>query len=543
MSDERFCSSPRRKITFMKKSTARRIFGAVFVGLATLSAVSAQSITSFDATPTATGTFPAGINLGGTIDGEYLDANGSHGFLRAPNGTINTFDPPNSGTGTTTVLSHSMNNLGAVVGFYYAGGLAGTNGTGFMRDPSGNFTNVAPPGSTDTQVQLSINDVGQIAGSYFAANAWHGFVFAPPYTAYTSFEVSGALEGIIIGSINNSGEVAGSYTDSTGHLHGFVYNSSTAAVTTFSAPAPNTDLEVSAINDNGVVTGFVETCTISGFTKNCPTFEGFVRQGTTITLFTAASQPLTQGEDINLSGTITGYDCSAGFAVCNGFVRSPAGVITALNVLGAADTEPQGVNALGTVAGIWLDESFTRHGFVATFPAAGPPPSGVGCNGTYNATFMGDLIVLPGQTCNFSGGQINGNVTLLGGTFGVSGATVHGSVAIAGEGTFSVGPSTIITGDLTVALLFAPPSTNQICGTTIRGSVNFEGNDTAVVIGQGTLSCPGNTVGGSVTIIGNAASVIVDGNTITDSLNCAGNRTIAGSGNTAAHKLGQCALF
>src|SRR5207237_1242562 len=47
------------------------------------------------------GTFAANINPAGAIPGTYIDANGvSHGFLRAADGTITTFDAPGAGTGS-----------------------------------------------------------------------------------------------------------------------------------------------------------------------------------------------------------------------------------------------------------------------------------------------------------------------------------------------------------------------------------------------------------------------------------------------------------
>src|SRR5205814_5201693 len=48
------------------------------------------------------GTQALGINAGGTITGFYADATpNSHGFVRAPDGTITVFDAPGAGTGNT----------------------------------------------------------------------------------------------------------------------------------------------------------------------------------------------------------------------------------------------------------------------------------------------------------------------------------------------------------------------------------------------------------------------------------------------------------
>jgi hypothetical protein len=62
------------------------------------------TITTFDIPGAGTGpgqgTVPEAINTPGTIMGNYFDANGvSHGFIRANYGAINLFDVPGAGTG------------------------------------------------------------------------------------------------------------------------------------------------------------------------------------------------------------------------------------------------------------------------------------------------------------------------------------------------------------------------------------------------------------------------------------------------------------
>ena len=56
------------------------------------------TITTFDVSTGAVfGTSPSGINPAGAITGYYCDAVTCHGFLRAPDGTVTTFDFPGSG--------------------------------------------------------------------------------------------------------------------------------------------------------------------------------------------------------------------------------------------------------------------------------------------------------------------------------------------------------------------------------------------------------------------------------------------------------------
>jgi len=76
-------------------------------------------ITAFDAPGAGTGagqgTQAIGINGFGEIMGYYYDSSGvSHGFLRAPNGTIITFDPQ----GSTGTIAWGFNLEGAITGYY-----------------------------------------------------------------------------------------------------------------------------------------------------------------------------------------------------------------------------------------------------------------------------------------------------------------------------------------------------------------------------------------------------------------------------------------
>jgi hypothetical protein len=60
---------------------------AALVGLVTLAAAYAETITTFDM-PNSTSTQPAAINAKGQITGVYVDAVGRHCFLRQSDGTL-----------------------------------------------------------------------------------------------------------------------------------------------------------------------------------------------------------------------------------------------------------------------------------------------------------------------------------------------------------------------------------------------------------------------------------------------------------------------
>ena len=86
------------------------------------------AITTFDVPGAGTGAFqgtlvfgPSGaISAAGTILGNYIDASYAvHGFVRAPNGAITSFDAPGAGTGPGQgTFPASFNPAGAIVGSY-----------------------------------------------------------------------------------------------------------------------------------------------------------------------------------------------------------------------------------------------------------------------------------------------------------------------------------------------------------------------------------------------------------------------------------------
>jgi len=81
------------------------------------------------------GTQAVATNQAGITEGNFIDASFvAHGFIRTPDGTITTFDPPGAGTGAGqgTIGPSSINVSGAVTGFYVdASGVY----HGFVRTP------------------------------------------------------------------------------------------------------------------------------------------------------------------------------------------------------------------------------------------------------------------------------------------------------------------------------------------------------------------------------------------------------------------------
>jgi hypothetical protein len=189
------------------------------------------------------GTFTAstgGLNPAGAIVGGYLDAsNVNHGFVRAPDGTFTTFEVPGAGTGSGQgTLPGFINPGGAATGFINPAGTvtgayidASNVFHGFVRAPNGAITTFDVPGAGTGSGQgtiggSGINPAGAVTGEYLdASNVFHGFVRAPN-GVITTFDPPGAGtgpgQGTIVNCINPAGAIVGNYLDSSNVFHGFL---------------------------------------------------------------------------------------------------------------------------------------------------------------------------------------------------------------------------------------------------------------------------------------------------------------------------------
>jgi predicted membrane protein len=350
----------------------------------------AQAFTPFDVPGAGTGknqgTLPVSINSAGMITGFYYDANGlAHGFVRASDSTITSFDAPTSVKGTFAI---SINTGGQIVGFYLD---AGENPHGFVRAASKPYkvTTFDASGAGTGTSPISINSLGQITGVWFdTANVYHGFVRAAskPYKV-TTFDTPGAGTGTYQGTkptnINTAGVVTGMYSDESYLYHGFV-RAADGTITPFSAPGASTgtaklhrDLGTipASINTAGAITG--------SYTDAKDARHGFVRAADgTITTFSAAGAVTnrkviqgTAGFSVNDSTIITGAYLDAS-GILQGFVRAADGTITPFSAPGAANgpsllkgTGGLSINETGYITGAYTDAKGVAHGYLLA-PAA-----------------------------------------------------------------------------------------------------------------------------------------------------------------------------
>jgi hypothetical protein len=358
----------------MKKLTQAALFAALAVSFPALA--HNPPIVVFDA-PGAleapgSGTLAVGINFWGEIAGEYFDANGTaHGFIRTPDGTFKSFDPP----GSVYTLVYGLNLEGAITGSYYD---ASFFEHGYLRASNGTFTSFDPAPSQGTE-SLSINDFGEISGDYFdAAGVPHGFVRSANGTI-TTYDIPGATLGVFPGVLTGltaNGTVSGDYHVPDGSAtppydsHGYL-RSASGKITSFDVPGAG-DTFFSSINDEETVAGF-------WVVAHGDVEHGFVRTAAgRFTSFdvpgagtgTGATQQGTEPSNINDLGVVVGDYLDAN-SVAHGFSRACDGAFNTFDAPGAGSLPFQGLgtfpisnNLAGAITGYFIDANGVYHGFL-----------------------------------------------------------------------------------------------------------------------------------------------------------------------------------
>ncbi len=460
----------------------------------------------------------------------------------------------------TSVYGQSLPSLTPAINVNYS--LAG-----FVNSDSASVVSGAPALSTTATASSSAGayPITVSTGSLAAAN--YSFLYVNG-----TLTIQQAAATISVGNIPSSAVYGGSFTAT------YAY-SGTGTPTESVASSTTTVCTVSGNTVKYVGTG---TCTLqasAGATTNNAAVKGVLQSFSvskaTLTVTATNASRAFGAANPTFAVTYSGFVNSDTSAVLSG---SPT-VTTTATTTSLPGTYPITASQ-GTLAA--ANYTFTFVNGTLTVTATGSvPASSTTCNGAYTGTFKGNLTVSTGQNCVFVGGGASGNITETGGNLTLDGSTVGGSVTITG-GTFSIGSSNTIKGSLQIESLPSGSATNQVCGAKISGSLQFESNKSAVLLGSGS-ACAGNVIGSSVQVISNSAAVTMDGNnvsgslqvesnsgaTTTDSntvggavqiisntgavqvftnvikgaLQCQSNSSITGSGNTAASKTGQCAAF
>jgi uncharacterized membrane protein len=214
---------------------------------------------------------------------------------------------------------------------------------------------------------LSINDPGDIVGTYQESDGVaHGFIYT--HGAYITIDppdsVSTPLCRDCIGSpihpaqrINNAGVVIGNYFDSSFTEHFFSYYK--GAFTNINPPglmsSPTTNIgSLTSINASGRFVGYFDSTVL-------PVSQGFLYDHGTLTIIDFPGAFKNWATGINDAGQIAGYYNLNGSV--NGFLYD-RGVITTINPSGSIETSSAGINNRGQIIGRYLDANRAGHGFL-----------------------------------------------------------------------------------------------------------------------------------------------------------------------------------
>jgi hypothetical protein len=311
------------------------------------------------------------------------------GFIRDPSGALTFVD-----TGTIA----AVNNAGQTAGTLY---LQAAGNQGFLRDASGTVTLFGLSGGNVTGLTVyNLNNSGQVAGSYGDTTSVgaHGFIRDASGT-FMTFDAGDPAQyagsgGTLVFGLNNLGQAAGTVRLVTGDM-GFI-RSTAGAITTFNAPgAFQTD--AGPINDAGQVAGTYEDASGSQ--------HGFLRSASgAFTLFDITGSTSLVVRGMNQAGEVVGFYTTDRFAEFpHGFLRDPSGTITSFDVPGALSTFPEVINNLGEVAGYFEDanrqnEVFLRDasGAYTMFTTGFPLDTVDGLNDS--GQIVGNVLPEPGST-------------------------------------------------------------------------------------------------------------------------------------------------
>jgi hypothetical protein len=299
------------------------------------------------------------------------------------------------------------------------------------------FQDIINPADPTFNQELGINNSGLIAGYFGSGAAGHpnqGYTTVPPYTSFTPEDFPGSVQTQVTG-LNNIGTTVGFWSDQNNvnmvnNNFGFVNMGGQGGMfTNVNNPATGTGPAINqllGVNDHNVAVGFYVD--MAGNTHGYTYTIGAVNPFSANIDFPVVGVGTTTAAAINNAGEIVGFYVSKG--VTHGFVDN-GGVFTALDALGAMDTNLLGLNNLGEAVGFDVDMAGAMHGVVCSVTALTcqqvDDPFGIGTT-TFNG--VNDL----GQIVGF---YVNG----MGNTIGllVNAVPEPGSLTLLAGGLFTLG--------------------------------------------------------------------------------------------------------
>lgn len=364
----------------MQATSLMRVAMLTFVVVLTIAiqpSAQSQTYTTFDPAGSIS-TSPADINPAGAITGTYQDANSAyHGFLRAADGTITTFDAPGAliapyvGTSASVITPQ-----GSIAGTYTD---ANFNQHMYLRAKGGTINNVEFPIAIGYFYGgFAASSSGAVAGSFYDSNFNpHGFVravngnitvFDFPADFLESFFAAPVVTGI-----NPAGTIVGNYQDSGFSYHGFL-RTVDGTLTSFDAPNVFPGIlfggtNPGSINDSGTIAGFYNDINEEG------TLRGFLLASDGTYRIFDVPQPAAFGVNASVNpsaavvGSTSSFSCSGFICFSNppaSFLRTATGTVSQLSYpgTGVQGTSAISINPVGKITGNYTDAASVQHGFL-----------------------------------------------------------------------------------------------------------------------------------------------------------------------------------
>jgi probable HAF family extracellular repeat protein len=201
-----------------------------------------------------------------------------------------------------------------------------------------------------------INNAGVVTGYYQVSSSnYHGFVWQNG--SLQTVDYPGAVD-TSLGGLNNRGVAIGGYGNGT-TSHTGTYSVSTGTWTALPDIPNYSQNDGYCVNDAGVAVGMA----FEGGTSVAWIWDPATLSYSFFTV-PGAAQYTTSPSCINNKGQIAGYYVDANGSY-QGFIYE-YGTYTIVNVPGAADTYPDGINDRGDIEGQIYNGAFVAEGFVAT---------------------------------------------------------------------------------------------------------------------------------------------------------------------------------
>lgn len=219
------------------------------------------------------------------------------------------------------------------------------------------FTSLDYPGAKNTSI-TGINERGDMVGQW-TSPLGGGHAMLLQRGQYIPLMIPGAIRSNAY-KLNDAGDVAGVYFDENYFLHAFVL--SKGVVTTLDYPGAD-ETYAMGINETGTVVGFWMMLDATGEPVES---HGFVWKNGSFTDVNFPGVLNTAVMGINQRGDLVGGWATYMDAPLHGYVYTQGKFISFdVPFAGGWNTQPNDINALGHIAGLYLDENGMCRGFVA----------------------------------------------------------------------------------------------------------------------------------------------------------------------------------